>query len=69
MLPKLTDDVTERGARLLRLAETHAEVRGLLRGKVGKEVGRIDRLVTATTPKPSPQAAANQPIFTGSSLT
>jgi anti-anti-sigma factor len=46
MLAKLSDDLTERGV-VLRLAETHAEVRDLLRaeGLEGK-VGRIDRFTS-----------------------
>jgi SulP family sulfate permease len=46
VLAKLSDDVAERGA-VLRLAETHAEVRDLLRAEgLEAKVGRIDRFTS-----------------------
>ena len=46
MLAKLSDDLAERGAAL-RLAETHAEVRDLLRAEdLETRVGRIDRFTS-----------------------
>jgi MFS superfamily sulfate permease-like transporter len=46
MLAKLSDDLAERGA-ILRLAETHAEVRDLLRAEdLEAKVGRIDRFTS-----------------------
>jgi SulP family sulfate permease len=46
MLAKLSDDVAERGA-ILRLAETHAEVRDVLRAEdLERKVGRIDRFTS-----------------------
>jgi SulP family sulfate permease len=46
MLAKLSDDLAERGA-ILRLAETHAEARDLLRAEgLETRVGRIDRFTS-----------------------
>jgi len=46
MLAKLSDDLAERGA-ILRLAETHAEVRDILRAEdLESKVGRIDRFTS-----------------------
>lgn len=46
MSAKLSDDLAERGA-LLRLAETHAEARDILRAEdLEAKVGRIDRFTS-----------------------